>query len=467
MRNLFTFILCSIGFFAISQNKQILYGFDDIPQSLLVNPGLEVDQEMHIGIPLLSQIHFNGGSSGVTIYDIFQDTNTDINDRIRNKIHQMKNSDFITANVQLGIVDFGWKSKNGTYFSGGIYQEMDFITYFPKDFAILALEGNSEYIGNTYNFSDIKAQGDLSTVYYFGLNKQVNRKLTLGARLKLYSSMFSFRSVDNSGYFVTNSGEDNIYQHTIKNADLTLNTSGFASLKDSNENEQIKELLGRSFFGGNIGVGVDLGFNYEINKALKISASALDIGAVFNSKDVESYHAYGSYSLDGINLLFPALNEGEPTIPYYDNLEDEIDQQFKIDELQASYVQFRPVKVNAAMGYGFGKYYGYKGCNYLRMAGRQYFKHHVGLQIYSIFRPKAPQTAATLFYRRKFTDFLTAKATYTVDSYSFTNVGLGISTNLGMVNFYVTADNLLKYGNLAKAKSLSLQLGLNIIFKEG
>ncbi|HLU80654.1 MAG TPA: DUF5723 family protein, partial [Flavobacteriaceae bacterium] len=81
----------------------------------------------------------------------------------------------------------------------------------------------------------------------------------------------------------------------------------------------------------------------------------------------------------------------------------------------------------------------------------------------SIFRPKGPQMAGTLFYHRRLAEFLSAKATYTVDSYSFSNVGLGVSADIGKVNFYLAADNLIKYGNLAKAKSVSLQFGFNII----
>ena len=80
MRNLFTYLLCFMGFFAISQNKQILYGFDDIPQSLLLNPGSKVDQNKHFGIPFLSHIHLSGGSSGVTVYDIFKEGNDERGD---------------------------------------------------------------------------------------------------------------------------------------------------------------------------------------------------------------------------------------------------------------------------------------------------------------------------------------------------------------------------------------------------
>jgi len=40
-----------------------------------------------------------------------------------------------------------------------------------------------------------------------------------------------------------------------------------------------------------------------------------------------------------------------------------------------------------------------------------------------------------------------------------------MSAVLGPVQFYIMADNLLDYQNLAKSQSVSLQLGFNYIFK--
>jgi len=97
------------------------------------------------------------------------------------------------------------------------------------------------------------------------------------------------------------------------------------------------------------------------------------------------------------------------------------------------------------------------------MGENQKFNQAVGFQYYSIFRPKGPQMAATLFYYRRFSDHFSTKATYTVDSYSYSNLGLGVVANVGVVNFYIMADNLQWYQNIAKAKSVSLQLGFNII----
>jgi hypothetical protein len=459
-----------MGVLAISQNKQILYGFDDIPQSIMLNPGSKVSQKKHYGIPFLSHIHFNGGSSGVSAFDIFKNGSDNINDRITQKILEMKNTDFFTATQQLALINFGWRTKKDIYFSGGIYQEFDFITYFPKDLAILAWEGNRDYLDYPFNLGEISTMGDFMTVYHFGINKKINEKLTVGARLKLYSSMFSFRSINNSGTFTTRLGDgtsENIYEHTLQNADVTVETSGYASLRNLDGAGQItSNILGKAFFGGNIGLGLDLGFTYQINDAWNFSASALDIGAIFHTKDVENYHAYGTYTLDGLNLIFPSLNDGEATLPYYEDLEDEVEREIPIDTLNNSYIQFRPAKINASLSYGFGRFIGVDDCNCKNMGGDKLYKQNVGLQFYSIFRPKGPQVAGTFFYYRRLTDYFSAKATYTVDSYSYSNVGLGFSAKLGSVNFYLITDNLLKYSNLAKAKSVSLQLGFNILIDE-
>ena len=470
MRSFFSFILVLTGVFANSQNKQILYGFDEIPQSLMLNPGANVNWKKHYGIPLLSQFHINGGSSGISAFDIFKTGNDNINNRITDAIFKMKSTDFFTSTQQLELINFGWRSRSDIYFSGGIYQEFDFIVYFPRDLAILAWEGNRDYLNYEFDLGEVSALGDFMTVYHFGANKQISKKLTLGVRLKLYSSMVSFRSIHNQGTFVTRLGDaesPNIYEHDLENIDMTLQTSGYASLRNLDGVSSVtNEILGRALFGGNVGVGVDLGFTYNINKAWKLSASAQDIGAIFHSKDVESYRAHGNYTLDGINLIFPPLSDGDSTYPYYDDLEDEFEREIPIDTLHSSYTQFRPLKFNAALTFGFGRFNARGECDCLRMANPTLHGQGLGLQIYSIFRPKSPQMAGTLFYYRRLTKSISAKATYTVDSYSFYNLGLGMSANVGKFNFYLAADNLIWYSNLAKAKSVSLQLGFNIIIDQ-
>ena len=69
-----------------------------------------------------------------------------------------------------------------------------------------------------------------------------------------------------------------------------------------------------------------------------------------------------------------------------------------------------------------------------------------------------------MFYDRKFSPDLRMKLTYTLDDFSYTNVGLLVSKKLKNFNLYLAADNLFGYFNLAKSQHQSLQMGLQFIF---
>lgn len=65
MRKLILISLLSVSVFSFSQNKEILYNFTTIPQTLLTNPGADISYKFYIGIPLLAGINFNIGSNSL------------------------------------------------------------------------------------------------------------------------------------------------------------------------------------------------------------------------------------------------------------------------------------------------------------------------------------------------------------------------------------------------------------------
>jgi hypothetical protein len=91
------------------------------------------------------------------------------------------------------------------------------------------------------------------------------------------------------------------------------------------------------------------------------------------------------------------------------------------------------------------------------------YQNKVGAQLYTVFKTKKPQAAITAFYYRRLFNSLHLKTTYTIDSYSHKNLGVGISAHISSFNFYAMLNNLLEFKNIAKAQSVSLQLGFNII----
>ncbi|WP_158845045.1 DUF5723 family protein [Algibacter sp. L1A34] len=469
MRKLILVFTLQLCLFSFSQNKQLLYGFSEIPQSLLQNPGGKVTNDWYVGIPLLSHIHFNAGVVGSTVYDVFADNNVDFNVKFRKAVNSMDSNDFFNINQQLEIFSggfaFGSSYQKNKYISFGMYQEFDIIMYFPKDYATLAIEGNKSNINRLFDASDLSVSAEAVTVLHVGYNKKVNEQFTYGVRGKIYSSLANINSTQNKGSFVTVPGENNYYDH-IFDLDLKLQTSGIASLTDdenSDVSNDIDEFKKRILLGGNLGLGVDLGFNYQLTDQWSVDASLLDVGFITHSKDVENYAIKGKYTYNGINPLFSEAENGQTADEYWSGIEDELDEIFTVDTTKTKYTKWRPVKFNASLNYAFGEKQS-KDCNCtIDDTG---YQNAVGVQLYGIKQPKRPQMALTAYYYRRVFNGLRLKASYTVDSYSFNNLGLGMSAHIWGANFYVMADNLLQYKNVYDAQSVSLQLGFNYIFNK-
>lgn len=450
------------------QNRPLLYNVDDLPQALLQNPGTKIDFTRHIGVPFFSQIHLFAGSTGITAHDIFNVENPNVNQKVSNIMNSITSTDFFSINEQLEILSFGWKIGERGYISTGIYQEMDIFAYFPKDPALLAFEGNAGYIGRGFKFSDVNFTGEVLTVYHAGFNYQIDQKLTVGGRLKLYSGIFNVESTRNEGVFRTieTPAGPNFYQHSVEGLNVLVNTSGYASLKEKEGmtvDQAVEELLSRSFFGQNVGVGGDLGFNYKVTNQFAVNASVQDFGLMFHQKDVENYNYYGSYQTNGLEPLFPEMDNDDRAIPYWEIFEEELDVNLKEVTTHNEYSTWRPLKFNASFEFGTGK--SFLPCNYL-ISKKPRFMNLFGMLISGVLRPKGPTYGVTAYWDRKVTDRLRFRLAYGVDEFSLTKSGLMVSSRFKNFNVYLAANDIIGYTNLANAHSASLQLGMQFIFKE-
>ena len=449
---------------AWGQNKQLLYNFDGLPQNLMTNPGAEVDFDLHAGLPLFSQIHVSAGSSGATLYDIFKVDESSINQRLGEVISGMNSKDFFSVHQQLEILSLGWRDKRDMYYSIGIYQEMDAFSYFPKDLAVLAYEGNKDHLSETFDFSEAAFTAEFLNVFHFGATRYYSEDLNYGFRVKLYSSVFNARSTGNQGRFrtVPSPNAPNIYRHFLTDIDVLIKTSGWSSLEQAENvtsRQMLSKLAGKAFLGGNLGLGIDVGFTYYLQDRWKLTGSILDFGFVNHNKDVEQYRYHGDYHTDGIELMFPGPGENSPN--YWDQWEDNLDENLQDETLYESYNSWRPVKINASLDFGFLE--NTEPCNCHEPTGRRKYNQHLGFHWFAVKRPRGFVHAATLSFDKRFSNSFRARVAYTADAYSWTNLGLMFSSRIHNFNFYLAADNLLDYANLAKANHVSVQLGVQLI----
>ncbi|MAD96594.1 MAG: hypothetical protein CMB99_04625 [Flavobacteriaceae bacterium] len=442
-------------FQSIAQSKQILYDFADLPQSSLLNPGLTNENKFHFGVPLLSGISTGFGSSGFTAYDLFANDGRTFNDKVNQVFNQLTNRDFATINTQIELINAGFRFNKDIYISFGFYHEIDAIAYYPKDIITLINEGNGAYVNRVFSISQVNVSFDAIGVAHVGATVQLDEKLSVGGRLKMYSSAANYQTRNNQGTFTTVEGANNIYTHYLNNIDFTMNSSGFYQ-NDTFINDA-SQYIKNTFFGPNSGLGIDLGMAYKISPQLQFSASILDLGYIKHKENTQNNVVQGSYTFEGVNFQY------DPTNPtnYWEQISDEFKRQIPTTDNQDSYTTWRPMRFNAALKYSFGERRS-KICYDNRY--EEFYTDAVGAQLFTIFRPLFPQMALTGFYQKSLTDKIHAKATYTIDDFSASNLGFGLSVQLSKFNVYAAFDNILNYGNLAKANNVSLQLGMNLIF---
>ena len=461
MRKITVLVVFFFSLYSFSQNKEILYNFTPQPQSLLLNPGADVKYKWFFGVPLLSGISANVGSTGFDAYSLFANDGIDFTTKVKNVVASTNSKDYVTANQQLEIFTAGFRiggEESKSYISFGMYQEFDSFIYIPTDLAILSLYGNNDYLGKSFDLGDLIVKTELLSVFHLGFNKQINEKLILGARGKIYSSIYNGTSTHNSGYFVTTQGSDLIYDQSIK-SNLELNTSGVSKYLDENYEGDAAtdirdDITKRAFFGGNLGLGLDLGLTYYPKRNIQITTSLLDIGFINHSKDVESYTLKGDYTFKGVITDFNS-----------DGTVDDAYQDFKdaipLDTLYHKYTTWRPLKFYSSFQYSFEEERETE-CD-CTADEDSWYRSAVGAQLFAMTTPREPMLALTGYYRRRIIRGMQMKATYTIDSYSYSNVGLGLTTKIGVVNFYAMANNLLALRDVSKANALTFQIGFNII----
>ncbi|MFM2367946.1 MAG: hypothetical protein RL619_242 [Bacteroidota bacterium] len=459
MKKIILLFVLFVSVKCISQNKQILYNFTSVPQSLMTNPGSDVKYKWYFGIPLMSGISTNIGSSGFSAYDLFANNGVDFNVKLRNVVFSTTRKDKGTINEQIELFSGGFKIgdwQNNSYISFGMYHEFDFLGFMPKDIAILALDGNRDYLGKVFDLGDLNVKAEMLSVLHIGYHKNINDNLILGFRGKIYSSAFNATSTKNSGYIYTIPSNNGVYEQVIS-SNLELNTSGISKYIDANySGDAVKDFSKKAFFGGDLGLGFDAGLTYYPKKNIQFTASIVDIGFIKHTKDVETFTYKGYYKYEGI---IPKFSNGGSAGNIYQEFKDAI----PLDTLYTKYKTWRPAKFNSSIQYSFDDSRG-KECNCDGTESE--YKNAVGAQLFVMSTPRTPFMAFTTYYRRRILNSLQMKATYTLDSYSYKNIGLGLSAQLGKLNLYVMADNLLEYHDLAKANSLSFQFGLNVIFDD-
>ena len=449
---LLVFLISAIS---LKSQQKLAFSFAESPQTLLLNPGAETNFRSHYGIPMLSDVSFDIGITGFKLNDLFSNDSRTFRTRFEAVLNKINATDYLSFNTKIDVLNIGFRLDKKTYLSFGFYEEIDFISYLPKDFIELFYYGNEPFINRNFSLTQVSIKGDFLGVFHAGISKKINEKFNIGARAKIYSSSINIESLNNFGTFNSSTGTDNIIRQSLNNINGQVRTSGIVDSDDEYVDDP-NEYFSRTFLGGNLGLGLDVGLTYHFTSQLEFTASLLDIGFVKHSKNTKNFNIEGDYVLDGLNFEYDTSSLSN----YWQQIEQDFRDRVITEETQEAYTSWRPMKINAAFKYSFGERRE-KSC--YSKTHKEYYYNAIGFQIHNIMRPIKPQFSFTSFYEASLSKKVHTKFTHTINDYSAVIFGAATSLQLGKLYVYGGLDNLLGVADVSTSNSVAFNFGFNIV----
>ena len=94
---------------------------------------------------MLSDFSFNLGLTGFNLNDLFSNDSRAFRTRFEGVLNKINSTDYINFNTKIDVLNVGFRLDKKTYLSFGFYEELDFISYMPKDFIELFYYGNAAF----------------------------------------------------------------------------------------------------------------------------------------------------------------------------------------------------------------------------------------------------------------------------------------------------------------------------------
>ena len=436
----FAFTILSFWTYSSSaQNDLTLYNMNSIGQSIQVNPSLMPANNFYIGLPIISSVDFFYTNSAFTYRDFHKVRSDDsVFIDVENAMSKLKDNNYLSLQFRTDLFSFGFKFKNN-YFSANVTERLNFTFAFPKELLMLIDKGNGQYLGQTLDFSKTGYDASHFREYGLGWAKELNKKLTLGVRLKYLYGMENFSSTIGDLSLRTDANDYALEFNTtiINHTSSPINDKdGYDQYKNNGWGSYLTKMKNKGFAG-------DLSGTYKLNDRWTFNASVIDLGFITWKDHVKNFVTNaGKYYFDGVDIG-SFINDTSSNVQ---GVLDSLGNSYKPKENNDSYTTTLPLKI-------------YLNSNFILNE-----KSFLSGMIHSTFFKKNIIPSVTLGYNLKVGNHLSLAANYSYINHHFDNFGLGISTNVGPVQFYATSDNIIGTIDPLSGHTAHIHFGLNLIF---
>jgi len=463
-------VLLTAAFASHAQTSQTLY-FMNIPQASTLNPALKPTGRFYLGLPGISDISVRIDNNFLSFSDLFaggvisDSTLTFLEDGewLENFIGGLGSSNSIEPQAGVQLFAMAFTVKDDLRITLDLTERADANIVFPGDLLRLGLAGNQDFIGKSIDLSSLRTDAMLYHQAGFGISKNINEKLRIGARMLFLSGVAS-GYLTNRGMTLTVNDD---FTHTV-NADLVLNMSApvyFITEEDGSIHgaeiddarfEDTKNLISYLTDVANPGLGIDLGAEYRFSEKLAVSAAVTDLGYIKWKRDRADITLNTTFQLNGLTMqdvYDESLDFGE----LLNWAGDSLQKAAVLDESPGAYTTHLPATVTAAFSYSPVKFF------------------TAGVLSRTRFEGKQPHQALTLSGNLNFRNVFSTTVAYTMANRSYDNLGFGLALRAGFLQLFALVDNIPTKWNSVSIEentykvpenwnTVHARVGLNLVF---
>lgn len=428
------------------------------PHQLRTDPSAEVQllYNGYVAVPAIGNIGIGLYNSSIRYKNLFEtdDEGYPISltaNKFANSLKQKNN--FLHLDLDEELLGFGFRFAKKFFFTFDYRLRGNANISFSKDLIGFPLMGNLHYLGED-NPAKL-ALGIHATLYQemsLGIQHQLTSKISWGAHAKLLFGAFNVNTRKLNATITTN--EDDYSMFLQYDADARLASAIPIQLNLGNGTYEVTmadlewSLLGNAF--KNMGAGIDLGFRYKLTDKVTLSASLLDIGFIHwktSAQQVSSALSDGGHFYHDGGFLFSGLSEDDIM-----QLADEDGRSAFLDSL----ADYFPLNSEAISGYSTalnpriliqGQYDLNKSNRIILLAQGTFVKNN--------FRP-----ALTVAYNGHFFNVFDICLSYTLAPKSYDNLGVGLGFDVGPVNVFFTAHNIIPAINWTRWSKITASAGI-------
>ena len=411
-----------------------------IPQANFLNPAVQQDCRLFIGLPVISSVHVNEANSGFTLNQLLDkqaDGSYTIDaDFVTDKLAPRN---FFSSEAHITLLAAGLR-QNAYYFTFSINEKDNSLVFYQRDMALLALNGNTQFEGKRVSMQSTGVFFNHYREYALGISKQISEAKTFGVKAKL---LFGKLNAETRKMNVSLFTEENTFD-LFFNADSRINASLPYSIEaDSSGNYEIVErysaplsdyILNRR----NPGFALDFGFLYRYSDEIVFSGSLLDLGFIHYASNLTNYSLTGEYQYDG------PLNDSVITVDYVNDLLNSVTANMEDDLATNAYYHFLTPRILLGASYEMSPKISFNALWYNRV---HQMKYQTGFMLSALARPL---------------EYLETSLSWSYMNRSALNLGVGIAYGRSPLQVYLVSDNILAPLFPMNTKNLNLRFGVNI-----